>query len=592
MTVRDAKAVEPLRKISPQVTVVALVVVQTLAYAAIAVLSPRFAPGTRSVERPILVVLGLFGVAFLCYWIALAVVLKIRESARLAMGIVLASLLFRAVVFVSWPIQEIDIYRYIWDGTVLVQGISPYRYSPQQVLSAALEDDLPRDLHRLKRLELSNPTVHTILSRVHYGELSTIYPPASQAIFAIAVLLTPDRASVFGRISRMKAVFVLLDLATLLVIIALLRAAGKHIGWSVAYGWCPLVIKEIANTGHLDSLAVLLTMLALYLAAGPLFRGGTKRRAAWWVLSSAVVGALAVGAKLYPIVLAPLLAALWARATSWRWALAAILVLVLATAAVLWPMMRWEKAVVSSSTDASAASAGERSFPVPTSTASCEPAPTPGLAAFLRRWEMNDLLFMLVVENLRPSEHVRSSRPAWFAVLPEAWRRNLTAAVSQRLGIDRSEAPFLVARFATTAIFLMITTALLWRAHFAEDQTEWLRTAFLIVAWFWLLSPTQNPWYWIWALPLVMFARSRAWLLVSGLVMLYYLRFWLSYHWPEQTVAGTPYRGAEFFDYVVTWVEYGPCFAWLVRDAIGRRSRTPERMETRDGIRPSPSNAN
>jgi hypothetical protein len=87
--------------------------------------------------------------------------------------------------------------------------------------------------------------------------------------------------------------------------------------------------------------------------------------------------------------------------------------------------------------------------------------------------------------------------------------------------------------------------------------------AFLTLAWFWLLLPTQNPWYWLWAMPLLPFMRNRAWLVVSGLVLIYYLRFWFDYHHSDQLLLGTPYAGTAFFDFVVTWIEYAPWLLWL-----------------------------
>ncbi len=561
---------------SLQGTLFILAAVQACAYGTIAMLSRCFAPGTQPSDRPILQVLAIFAIAFLGYWISLRLVLKLRQSTGLVTGILLVSLLFRALIFVSWPIQEIDIYRYIWDGNVLAQGISPYRYSPQQVLSADLQDALPQDLRRLKELELSCPPLHTILSRVHYGELTTIYPPTSQAVFAAAALLTPDRASVFGHILAMKAAFVMFDLATLLVIVALLRASGKHIGWAVAYGWCPLIIKEIANTGHLDSLAVFLAILALYLALRPLANTRPKHFNSRWMFFSAVAGALAVGAKIYPVILVPLLAAVWYRFSGWRRTLVALTLFSAATAALLWTMMPREAAVVLSRSDTSPVNVGSRLFPSAEQPASFEEPARSGLTAFFRHWEMNDLLFMVVVENLTPRQHLEGAPRAWFAVLPEPWKKNLTAPVSRWLRIDTSEAAFLSVRLVTTLIFLTITAALLSRVRRSDEHAKWLRTAFLIVAWFWLLSPTQNPWYWSWALPLVMFARSRAWLGVGGLAMLYYLRFWLSYHWPDQAVFGTVYRGAEFFDYAVTWIEHGTFLTWLAWDTIHCRTATSE----------------
>jgi hypothetical protein len=140
-------------------------------------------------------------------------------------------------------------------------------------------------------------------------------------------------------------------------------------------------------------------------------------------------------------------------------------------------------------------------------------------------------------------------------------------------------AAFLVMRFLTLAAFSLIVLLLIRRAWRLSDPAVWLSAAFLSLAWFWLLSPTQNPWYWIWSLPLVMFGRSRAWLVVSGLVMIYYLRFWLSGHWADQPVLGTAYPGATFFDFVVTWIEFGPWFVWLVWEtAITKRTGNRKRI--------------
>jgi hypothetical protein len=93
------------------------------------------------------------------------------------------------------------------------------------------------------------------------------------------------------------------------------------------------------------------------------------------------------------------------------------------------------------------------------------------------------------------------------------------------------------------------------------------------VAWFWLLLPTLNPWYWTWAVPFLPFSRSRAWLAVSGLAFTYYFRFWLVAHFPNGSILGTGYNGALFFDYIITWIEFGPWFVWLAFEAVSHRNR-------------------
>jgi hypothetical protein len=482
--------------------------------------------------------------------------------------------LFRGLSLCSWPILEIDIYRYIWDGHVALEGVSPYRYSPGQVLAADADSDLPADLGRLVDLRDQTPALHTILARIHYNELPTIYPPVSQAVFAATAFLIPNHSGVLDQIVAMKIALVLFDLATLAVVIALLRLTGMHVGWAVAYGWCPLVIKEIANTGHLDSIAVFLTVLALYLLARMVAESVSNKPTAVLAVGSALVLALAVGAKLYPLVLAPLFAAGWFRWRAATGTVALALAFLAATTALLWPMIPQLQESPARAAETSVAAPSDLPPPVPTDTTTIQATeprnPAGGLTAFLRRWEMNDFLFLLVVENLKPTTATEASQQAWFAITPDPWRAEILAFVGHWLPAEPARAAFLLARVLTTTVFLAILIALVWRVRKSSDPADWLRVGFLILAWLWLLSPTQNPWYWTWALPLVMFARGRAWLAVSGLVMVYYLRFWLTAHWPEQGVAGTSYSGAAFFDLVVTWFEYGPWLLCLLGEAVCR----------------------
>ena len=55
---------------------------------------------------------------------------------RLVFIIVCIALGLRGVALVTSPILEIDYYRYLWDGKVLAEGVSPYAYSPAQILDA------------------------------------------------------------------------------------------------------------------------------------------------------------------------------------------------------------------------------------------------------------------------------------------------------------------------------------------------------------------------------------------------------------------------------------------------------------------------
>jgi hypothetical protein len=99
-----------------------------------------------------------------------------------------------------------------------------------------------------------------------------------------------------------------------------------------------------------------------------------------------------------------------------------------------------------------------------------------------------------------------------------------------------------------------------------------LRRVFLVLAVAFLIGPLGFPWYFTWCVPLLPFVRARSWLLLPGLLSLYYLRFWFDYQFPGG-LAGFE-SGVAFFDEVVAPVEFGVLYAVLLLGGVwGRRSR-------------------
>ena len=575
----------------PLVLLGGLAVVSSAAYAAV-LWSSQSLHEEGSGRHSLLVLLGLFALAFACYLAAIPVAVRATSNRKVLAVIVGGAVVFRGLLLFSDPIEEIDLYRYVWDGMVAAEGISPYQYSPHQVLAASDAAELPKDLSRLAAVRDGSPVAQTVLNRIHFGQFPTIYPPVSQAVFAAVTWLIPEDASLRQRLIAMKAWFVAFDIGTLLLVIWMLRFAGRPLGWSLAYAWCPLVIKEVANSGHLDALAVFLTMAAVCLATAAVsarheatINSRRRSRRFCFALAGALFLALGVGAKLYPVILTPWLILLYGRRLGWKQAGAALIVFGAAAAVVLSPMRpRGDWADVPEAPrpypeepappDPDLPPLPPEAHDIPVA-ASTEPRdPSQSLRAFLTEWEMNDFLFMLVMENLRPTADLPRDRVAWFSIVPESWRDRLVGSLQSRFDVSERRGAFLLARAVTSVAFILLAGWWAWRASRSSEITVWLEAAFLTIAWFWLLLPTLNPWYWLWALPLVPFARNRAWIVLSGLVFLYYLRFWLTFHFGSRTILGTPYAGPMFFDYVVTWLEFGPWFVWLAAEWLVRRRFT------------------
>ena len=181
--------------------------------------------------------------------------------------VVLWAVVFRICGLLGGPIYEDDFYRYLWDGYRFATTGTPYGAVPESFFSAP---DVPA-------------IFHAILSGINYPELPTIYAPVTQIVFLLAYWLKA------GSIVVLQAILILVDLATIALLLRLAPAGNVML-----YAWCPLVVKEVAFTAHPDGIGVCLLLAAIVLA----------RKHRWW--RAAVCLGMAVGAKIFALVLAPL----------------------------------------------------------------------------------------------------------------------------------------------------------------------------------------------------------------------------------------------------------------------------------------------
>lgn len=232
---------------------------------------------------PTAVFLFLFSIAFFAYFV---VVLKIRKrsaDSKSLFLVILFSVLFRLILLPSVAIHESDFYRYLWDGKSFKNGINPFQYAPAEVKSAQGETN--REIQRLKELRDNNPLY---FERINHKGVPTIYPPIAQIVFALSSIIKED--SVFV----LKSIFVFFDILAVIIIGVLLLHFKMNPSLALVYGWSPLVLKEIANSGHYDSITIFLTLLSLY------FIVKNKALAA----SISLLGASLT--KFYPLFLSPL----------------------------------------------------------------------------------------------------------------------------------------------------------------------------------------------------------------------------------------------------------------------------------------------
>lgn len=212
-----------------------------------------------------------------------------------------------------FQLYDDDVWRYLWDGHVGAAGFSPYRDSPTEWLER-IDGGSPDPEEAAL---LAEPAWWERRDLVRYPNYSTVYPPGAQALFRLSHAVAP------GSVFLWKGLLALLDLATCWLVLRLLVHFGRPPAEVLLYAWNPLVIKEIAASGHVDGALVLLLVLG--------FERLIARRGAAGTL--ATLGAAAV--KLVSLPLLPLVL----RRAGW----AATAPMLLAVAAVAWFADTWAR---------------------------------------------------------------------------------------------------------------------------------------------------------------------------------------------------------------------------------------------------------
>jgi hypothetical protein len=199
--------------------------------------------------------------------------LRLRDALLVAVAL-------RALAVPMGPELSDDVYRYLWEGRLVQQGVNPFVVAPDDPSLIERRDD--------------DGAGGAYWQRINNKEIPAVYPPAVQGALAVAVTITPHP---WG----MGLVFGAFDLLAFVLLWRWLPRIGVSSTHAILYGWCPLLVLEYAGEAHSDALANAFLAATLYAVA--------CRRA----VAAGACLALATAGKLYPIALLPfVLRDLWA----------------------------------------------------------------------------------------------------------------------------------------------------------------------------------------------------------------------------------------------------------------------------------------
>ncbi|MGF1573359.1 MAG: glycosyltransferase 87 family protein [Sumerlaeia bacterium] len=226
----------------------------------------------RSESVSLIAVYTLLFAAYLAFiWLS-----KIPAWVNILLGV---SIGLRAVFIFSEPKLSDDVYRFLWDGALSINGINPFYYLPSQIMNGAV----PLNFQ-------PNAELFALMNSPNYH---TVYPPICQAIFALSALVFPQ--NIFLGIVMIRLCLFAAEIRSLFLIKALLAANGKPSAWVLLYALNPLIILELTGNLHFEAL-----MLMLLLEFLTRWQKGLYNQAAIFM-------GLAVATKLLPLIFLPLL---------------------------------------------------------------------------------------------------------------------------------------------------------------------------------------------------------------------------------------------------------------------------------------------
>ncbi len=187
-------------------------------------------------------------------------------------------LFFRLILLGTTPFLSQDFYRFIWDGRLILKGISPYEFTP-----IALIDSIKLIQGRTLFNGMGS------LSANHFSN----YPPINQLLFATAGLFSSH--SIIGSIIIFRIQIIIADIGIYVIGKRILRQLSINENTIFFYFLNPLVLIELTGNLHFEGVMICFFLFGIYFLI--------KNK----LLVSALFISLSIGTKLLPLLLLPIL---------------------------------------------------------------------------------------------------------------------------------------------------------------------------------------------------------------------------------------------------------------------------------------------
>lgn len=398
--------------------------------------------------------------------------IKCEHSDNLNLKVLIVVLIVTRLSFsIIEPYKEDDYYRYIWDGVVGSQFENALIISPQEVKNGVAYNE-SENRHGVinQRRNYIDKSEYGLFDKINYPESPSIYGPCAQIFLAVQThaynmfktVFSGGESNIPARVVFLKCSLLVVELLLFFFFYRIVVECGLAKAILMPLVLSPLIIKEIANSMHIDILSSALSVVACYALI--------KNKVLW----SAMFLAACCCVKLYGIVLFPIF--FFYIKKKWNFAL----VFIISLSIFYFPFI---------------VSGGEEIWT--------------GTKYFSHSWTMNDFFSAQLRELVY---HCLDNKSYEIDLVP--------------IGSFWVSEAKVISRYITLVFFAVFYMIFLLKYIKKEkgihDLFSMCSHALFLVFYF---SPVQNPWYLIWGLPFFILSNQRIYLFFVMFAEFYLFNF-------------------------------------------------------------------
>jgi len=191
-------------------------------------------------------------------------------------SLLLLAIAVRVILVFSFPNLSDDIYRFLWDANLILEGKNPYMHLPSNIVVG----DTQQLFDKLNSQDYYSP-----------------YPPLSQLVYTTSAMISTGNEYWFSVL--IKAMTFLAEIGSIYYILKILKQLQLDRTRVFIYALNPLILIELLGNLHFESFMIFFMLMTVYFMINQN------------VIKSSLTFILAIISKLLPMMFGPFILAYW-----------------------------------------------------------------------------------------------------------------------------------------------------------------------------------------------------------------------------------------------------------------------------------------